>query len=161
METQKKYKHKQTGAKAIQSDINKNMYKVDRGCSVFSIHKDYIENTSDWELIPETPKMEVVEGLSSYNPNGSYHFINQTLGISNTEKLLYNIKSILITSPTPEMKQIIEAVKNKKAYEYFVGSNCLKQLESNGNLGSYWAQKNKPFSNSVKILIIPIEEETK
>jgi len=100
-----KYKHKQTGAiaeKASGTDI----YNIDRHSGIFHLHKDYIENTKDWELIPE-PKAEMIEVHFDPKQMDGTIFTN-ILSCSNKNC----INSLLITNPTDkQIKMIKEYIK--------------------------------------------------
>ncbi len=106
------------------------------------------------ELI-ETPKMEVVEGYSDCEDSNQYSFYPSAI-----QKVVGGFNSILIKNPSPEIKAILKAVQDKRAYERYTDDtfeqalqmrymNIKRDMEIDKNINTH---------NTHKVLIIPIEE---
>ena len=81
---------------------------------LFTLPHTIVENTQDWELVPETPKMEVAIKDGYIYP------------------IEYPNGTIIITNPTPQAKQIINAVMNGKVYERYVDKHTIEGKQFSG-----------------------------
>ena len=122
------YKHKQNGYYASPMESDDRIYDIvspeswDNGSykhKINTLSHIFIENTQDWELIPETPKMEVIEGVGEqqYGANGGYIRFDENQKITDCHSE-YN--SILIKNPTDTMRQIVNAVMEGKVYKRYI-----------------------------------------
>lgn len=152
----KQYKHKQTGDIAIDEGKTvqeKPVYRTKR--EDYNIPAYFIENTSDWELIPETPKMEVVEGYSTtedFKRFISYNFSEKEIGYR-------DIPTLIITNPTSLMREVVKQIEAGKCYERYITGREIKLLPKEDGQNSYfYLNVTDSDADLHKIIIIPIQE---
>lgn len=152
----KQYKHKQTGDIAIDEGKTvqeKPVYRTKR--EDYNIPAYFIENTSDWELIPETPKMEVVEGYSTtedFKRFISYNFSEKEIGYR-------DIPTLIITNPTSLMRETVKKIEAGKCYERWISEYGRDILINKKDFHYSTLSKGGTDKFKIKTIIIPIENE--
>ena len=142
------YKHKQTGDIAVE---NLDAEQRDKTMCKYLVYglpmkAQHIENTSDWELIPEA-KMEGIEGCN----------VKDLMMLSKEGKWIHlSDDDIYILSPTPEARAIIKAVKEGNIYSRYVSKGMMKGLRSgDSEISGKYLLKNKEPDFGNLIFIIP------